>query len=39
MESLIWCTVLLTADTLTKPLSYDRFETLWHEMGLKDLLQ
>ena len=37
---LVYCpTQQMTADILTKPLSYDRFELLWHEMGLKDLLQ
>eukprot|EP00731_Ephydatia_muelleri_P036346 Em0239g7a len=37
---LVYCpTQQMTADILTKPLSRDRFETLRHEMGLKDIPQ
>ena len=37
---LVYCpTQQMTADILTKPLSRDRYETLRHEMGLKDLPQ
>ncbi|KAL5499747.1 hypothetical protein EMCRGX_G011207 [Ephydatia muelleri] len=37
---LVYCpTQQMTADILTKPLSRDQFETLRHEMGLKDIPQ
>ena len=41
MESLIWCTALQADDSrhTDNTAITDRFETLQHEMGLKDLPQ